>query len=92
MLEVEDTQQATRFDETRRRLVARAEDLGVLVMINGVVGSDTHRPLDPREFRGFALVDRRAPLVFVNGKDSLGAQIFTLVHELALAYGGFRRA
>lgn len=75
---------AEAINELRRRI----ERLGVMAVVNGVVGNNTHRRLNVEEFRGFALTDPYAPLIFINGADAKSAQMFTLAHELAHVWLG----
>lgn len=76
------------WQEAVSELRRAIEQLGVMAVINGVVGNNTHRKLEVEEFRGFTLCDEYAPLIFVNGADAKSAQMFTLVHELAHVWLG----
>lgn len=70
-------------DEYLRQLIAGADAAGILVMRSGVVGTNTHRKLDVGEFRGFAISNKFAPIVFINIADAPAARLFTLIHEFA---------
>ena len=77
-------------DELVRELASRIEDKGVAVSFNGVVGNNTHRVISVEDCRGFSLVDKYAPFIFVNSSDAKQAQYFTLIHEfvhILIGYG-----
>lgn len=76
------------WNDVRKHLLRAFEDLGGLTVATSMVENNTHRLLDPDEFRGFSLVDQIAPLVFVNTNQTLNGQIFTLGHEFAHVWLG----
>lgn len=59
------------------------EQAGIVVMVNGIVATNTHRPLNVKEFRAFEMLDKWAPLIFINNRDSNGAKVFSIFHEMA---------
>ncbi|MGH3116575.1 MAG: ImmA/IrrE family metallo-endopeptidase [Gaiellales bacterium] len=81
--DVEERRRIPTWTDALRRFIEQADAHGILVMCSGVVLNNNRRHLDPDEFRGFAMADDMAPLVFINGADTKAAQMFTLAHELA---------
>ncbi len=69
-------------------LTKKVEDVGIIIVFNGVVENNTSRRLKVEECRGFVLVDEMAPFMFINNSDAKAAQLFTIVHELAHVWTG----
>lgn len=72
-----------------RKLVTKMEDSGTMVCINNMVGNNIHRKISVSDCRGFALIDKNAPFIFINGGDAQVAQTFTLIHEFAHVLIGY---
>lgn len=76
------------WNEALEHLVQAIEDKGIITVFNGVVENNTSRKIKVDDCRGFVLVDKTAPFMFVNNSDSKAAQMFTIVHELAHIWTG----
>lgn len=76
------------WEEALNNLINRIESIGVIIIFNGVVENNTHRPIHVDDCRGFVLVDEFAPFMFINNSDGKAAQMFTIVHELAHIWTG----
>ena len=66
--------------DQRKFLISAFEELGGLTVFNSMVNDNSHRLLDEDEFRGFSLVDKIAPLIFVNTRQTINGQLFTFAH------------
>ncbi|AVR43933.1 hypothetical protein C7S20_00870 [Christiangramia fulva] len=71
------------WEETLDYLTRKIEDIGIIITFNGVVGNNTRRKINVEECRGFVLVNKKAPFLFINSTDAKAAQMFTLLHEIA---------
>jgi Zn-dependent peptidase ImmA (M78 family) len=77
------TVNADKWETAFRETIEAIESSGILFLRAGYAGGYTGRKLSVDEFRGFAISDEYAPLIFINGADAPNAQMFTLAHELA---------
>lgn len=71
------------WEEALDYLTVQIEETGIIVTFNSVVGNNTRRVIKPNDCRGFVLVDKQAPFLFINSSDAKAAQMFTIIHELA---------
>ncbi len=87
-LELDWASKHNNWEEALDYLTLKIEDVGIVVTFNGVVGNNTHRVIDTNECRGFVLVNKKVPFLFINSADAKAAQMFTIIHELAHVWLG----
>lgn len=76
------------WESAKSFLTKKIEEIGIVVSFNSIVENNTRRKIKVEECRGFVLVNRYVPFLFVNNADSKSAQMFTLAHELAHVWMG----
>ena len=81
--DIDERKRMPTWTDALRKFIDQIDSIGIMVMCSGVVMNNNYRHLNPEEFRGFAMTDPLAPLVFINGADTKAAQMFTLAHEIA---------
>ncbi len=87
-LELDWASKHNKWEEAFDYLTLKIEEAGIIVTYNGIVGNNTHRVIDVNECRGFVLVNKKAPFLFINSADAKAAQMFTIIHELAHVWLG----
>ncbi len=87
-LELDWASKHNKWEEALDYLTLKIEEAGIIVTYNGIVGNNTHRVIDVNECRGFVLVNKKAPFLFINSADAKAAQMFTIIHELAHVWLG----
>ncbi|MEZ4858214.1 MAG: ImmA/IrrE family metallo-endopeptidase [Flavobacteriaceae bacterium] len=73
----------TTWEQALEFLTLQIEEIGIIINFNGIVENNTKRKISVEECRGFVLVNKKAPFLFINSADAKAAQMFTLIHELA---------
>lgn len=86
--DIDERKRIPTWTDALRKFIDQVDSTGIMVMCSGVVMNNNYRHLNPEEFRGFAMTDKLAPLVFINGADTKAAQMFTLAHEIAHVWVG----
>lgn len=76
------------WEEALNHLIEVIENKRIITVFNGVVENNTRRPISIDDCRGFVLVDKIAPFMFVNNADGKAAQMFTIMHEIAHIWTG----
>lgn len=77
-----------KIEDALNFLTGKIEDAGIITVFNSVVENNNRRAIEVEDCRGFVLVNQIAPFMYVNAADSKGAQMFTIIHELAHIWTG----